>query len=268
MRKKGHHPLKKTKIAFFDIDGTILKPDHTYDPSVIDAFTALREAGVHLALATGRPIHEIEDLIEELEIDTVIGYNGTLALHQGEVIFKRPFAKELVAELIDHYKALDCEFAMYTHGTSVFSHLKDAAVQQFIDTFQMKLNDEWYEGKEMDVFGATYIKAPQNLADQIQHEAIRIAPVNVQGLNDCYDIILHKENKGIAVREVCRHFGYDVKEAIAFGDGLNDAEMLETVGTGVAMGNATEALLPYADIQTTRVDEDGIYQGLKQLNLI
>src|SRR5699024_1057626 len=147
-----------------DIDGTILKPDHTYDPSVIDAFTALKEAGVHLAIATGRPIHGIEDLIEELEIDTVIGYSGTIYLHHGEAIFKRPFAKELVAELIEHYKALDCEFAMYTHGTSVFSHLKDAAVQQFIDTFQMKLNDEWYEGKEMDVFGATYIKAPQNLA--------------------------------------------------------------------------------------------------------
>ena len=47
-------------------------------------------------------------------------------------------------------------------------------------------------------------------------------------------------NKGVGVRKILDYYHLDKENAIAFGDGTNDIEMLEAVGTGVAMGNATD----------------------------
>ena len=48
------------------------------------------------------------------------------------------------------------------------------------------------------------------------------------------------------MRAVLQHFGFTKEEAIAFGDGVNDIEMLEAVGTGVAMGNAKDEIKAHA----------------------
>jgi len=60
----------------------------------------------------------------------------------------------------------------------------------------------------------------------------------------------------------------DMKDTVAFGDNLNDLEMLQTVEMGVAMGNARPEVKRVADAVTDSVDRDGIVKGLKQLQLI
>jgi hydroxymethylpyrimidine pyrophosphatase-like HAD family hydrolase len=62
--------------------------------------------------------------------------------------------------------------------------------------------------------------------------------------------------------------GFDLKDVYAFGDGLNDLEMLKAVGTGVAMGNGVQEAKALANLVTTDVSEDGIWNGLKELQLI
>lgn len=65
-----------------------------------------------------------------------------------------------------------------------------------------------------------------------------------------------------------RKLGFNLKDVYAFGDGLNDMEMIKTVGTGVVMGNAPDVLKQHADHITADVGEDGIFKGLKHLALI
>ena len=52
------------------------------------------------------------------------------------------------------------------------------------------------------------------------------------------------------------------------GDGPNDLEMLQYAGTGVAMGNAMEALKAAADLVTDDVNRDGLYHAFERLRLI
>ena len=73
----------KYKAVFFDIDGTILMPDHQYSPSTKEAIRQLQEHGIHTFIATGRPSHEIEELATELNIDSAIGFNGAYATIKG-----------------------------------------------------------------------------------------------------------------------------------------------------------------------------------------
>ncbi len=82
------------------------------------------------------------------------------------------------------------------------------------------------------------------------------------------DIINAGISKATAVQKVLDYLEKDALNSVAFGDGLNDLEMLQYVGTGVAMGNGFEELKEAADLVTAKVSNDGIQKGLKKIGLI
>ena len=77
-----------------------------------------------------------------------------------------------------------------------------------------------------------------------------------------------KCGKGNAVNAVLKYYGFTKDEAIAFGDGKNDIEMLEAVGTGVAMGNAKDEVKSKANKICKSVEEDGVYCYCLENNLL
>ena len=66
---------------------------------------------------------------------------------------------------------------------------------------------------------------------------------------------------------MCRHFGIDVADTMAIGDGGNDIPMLRHAGIGIAMGNANDAVKAEADYVTDTVDQDGIAKALQHFGL-
>lgn len=82
------------------------------------------------------------------------------------------------------------------------------------------------------------------------------------------DIIPASGSKGIAIEKVLDYYDISADEALAFGDGTNDIEMLQTVGYGVAMGNATPNVKAVADDICGNVQDDGIFTYCKEHNLI
>ena len=75
-------------------------------------------------------------------------------------------------------------------------------------------------------------------------------------------------NKAIGIQKLLEYLNISKDEVIAFGDGHNDAEMLEYVGLGIAMGNALDKVKKASNYITTRIDDDGIYNALKHFNII
>ena len=73
------------KLLFLDIDGTILMPDHTYSESTKDAISQLKDLGIEVFIATGRPLHEIKELGQELNVDSFIAYNGAYAIYKNDL---------------------------------------------------------------------------------------------------------------------------------------------------------------------------------------
>ncbi len=67
---------------------------------------------------------------------------------------------------------------------------------------------------------------------------------------------------------LCRYFGTTVKEAYAFGDSMNDYEIIQAAGVGVAMGNGDPRLKEVADYVAPHIREDGIYRACVELGLI
>lgn len=82
------------------------------------------------------------------------------------------------------------------------------------------------------------------------------------------DIIPASSGKGMGIRKILEYYHLERSEAMAFGDGNNDIEMLEVVGIGVAMENASLQLKAIASDICGHVAQDGIYHYLTYQGII
>lgn len=258
------------KVVFLDIDGTILMPDHRYSPMTKEAIGQLQAQGIFTFIATGRPLHEIKPLMDDLNIASAVGFNGAYAEIQGETIVNDPFKKETVEEIVETAKRNEHDFVLYTNGKNYFSTMDDEVTKTFIETFEMERNEQFTGIHTSEVLGITVMKLQDKQFKEYEaiDQSIHLSEVNIPGLHHAGDVIRRHVNKGEAVKKVLEVLNISEEEAIAFGDGMNDKEMMLAVGTSFAMGNAHPDLFDYATHRTTDVEDAGIYNGLKQLGII
>ncbi len=86
--------------------------------------------------------------------------------------------------------------------------------------------------------------------------------------HDAIDVVSMSAGKGTGVRAVMEAYGLKKEELMGFGDAMNDAGMIEAVGTAVVMGNGEDALKRVADYVTDDIDEDGVYNALVRYGVI
>ena len=85
-------------------------------------------------------------------------------------------------------------------------------------------------------------------------------PYNVEAVS-------RKASKGRAIEILAKRYGIGLDEVMAFGDNLNDMEMIETAGFGVAVGNAVDALKERADYVAESCDADGVARTIEKFCL-
>ncbi len=261
--------MNRYKILFLDIDGTILRPDDTIEDSTRTAIKEMKTQNIEVVLATGRPLHEIADLAEELQITSFIGYNGALGIYEDETIFAESMKPKDVKYILDVARANGHEVVCYTNSKNYFTSLEPDEVQAFQKQFHLSQNEIFTDDVIEDILGMTIITAGDKGETLYQFkDGIHLSQVNVEGMQHCFDVIRDHVNKGIGVKFLLEKLGIKREEAIAFGDGMNDKEMLAYAGEGFAMGNAHPDLFQHAKHETTSVTNSGIYNGLKSIGLI
>ncbi|MED1205524.1 HAD family hydrolase [Heyndrickxia acidicola] len=258
------------KILFLDIDGTTLTPDDTIQASTKDAIRQVKEKGLEVFLATGRPLHEIQDIAKELDIHSYIGYNGAYATYKGKDVLKEYMSPFLIEDYLKTAKAHHQEMVLYTSEQNAFTApFEEASVKKFIRAFHLKQNTRFQEEMKHSILGITLLNVnKESIPLYEENYDLHLSQVNVEGLKKHYDVIRDNVNKGFAVEQILKQLGIPPQATIAFGDGMNDKEMLETAGEGFAMGNAHPDLFQYAKHRTTNVTDSGIYNGLKSLGLV
>jgi len=257
------------KVLFLDIDGTLVRPDNTFEDSTKEAISQVQARGLEVFLATGRPLHEIDELAKELNIHSFIGYNGAYAIYKGEDIFQKPMSSSTVSNFLEIAKEHQHEVVLYTNSKNVFTNIDSEIITEFMHTFHLYKNEPYSPSFNDAVLGMTLINLKEN--DPLLYKSedgIHLSQVNVDGMRHCYDVIRDSVNKGYGVEVVLKQLGINKESSIAFGDGMNDKEMLQTVGEGFAMGNGHPDLFQYAKHRTTEVTNSGIFNGLKKLGLI
>ncbi|GGM19408.1 phosphatase [Paraliobacillus quinghaiensis] len=261
--------MTEYKALFLDIDGTILKPDHTIENSTREAIRQVKAKGLEIFLATGRPLHEVSHIAEELDIHSFIGYNGAFAIYQDREILNEAMKKETVEYYLKVCEQHDHEMVLYTSDKNLFTSLDKSYVKQFIANFDLKQNHLFTTDQAENILGITIMNLTEPEIPLYEtNEPIFFSQVNVADFTHNYDVIRENVNKGRAIKIALDELGFEPSNAIAFGDGMNDKQMLEYVGESFAMGNAHQDLFAYAKHQTTTVEDNGIYNGLKKIGLI
>jgi Cof subfamily protein (haloacid dehalogenase superfamily) len=254
------------KMIFFDIDGTLLDDEKQLPASTRQAIGDLKRAGHGVAIATGRGPFMYKELREQLEIDSFVSYNGQYAVWKGEPIYRNPIQPELINELT--------EFANWNEHPLVY-----------MDVETMKSNKEYHVHIEDSI--AT-LKVPHPMHDPEYFRGRDIFQTLVFCSMDeehlyserfpnldflrwhplSMDVLPLGGSKARGIEIMINKIGVRREDVYAFGDYLNDIEMLKFVGTGIAMGNSPEIVQKAAKHVTRDVKEDGILYGLKMVGLL
>lgn len=260
--------MTNKKLIFFDIDGTLMDHNKVVPESTKRAIKQLKEKGHIVAIATGRAPFMYEELREQLEIDTYVSFNGQYVVINGEPIYKNPLDKKGI-ELLTHVGITNQNPLVYMdHENMKANAVEHLYIQESVDSLKLKDNILSYEPLfyEKNQLYQSLLFCTQDQEEEYikyfkEFDFIRWHEYSV-------DVLPAGGSKAKGIQKVMDALGFKVKDVYAFGDGLNDLEMIQFVGYGVAMGNAHESLKDIAKYITANVDEDGIFKGLKMLNLL
>lgn len=257
--------FKNIKAVFFDIDGTLVSFNtHCVPQSAIDAVHAIRQKGIKVFIATGRPRPFINNL-GTLEYDGIIAVNGaSIILNDGTVIAHKNVDKADVKRMIDYQDQHPIAVAYATDDEAFVTHYNDSFREVFelldLGTPQSRQPKEAMNMDIMQVIAFfTEEDEPYIMGNVLKNcSAQRWHPF----FADC---IANGTDKATGIDDVARHFSFSISETMAFGDGGNDKPMLLHAGIGVAMGNASDEVKACADIVTDSVDDDGVAKILSLL---
>lgn len=253
-------------IVFFDIDGTLLTKEHHIPASTRASIRQLQESGVKVAIATGRSPFHLESIATELGIDTYISFNGSYVVAEGKVVYENALTKEALAKLGEIAGRYDHPLVYLSEAECFASKENHPHVIESFHSLKLapplSAADFW---REKSIYQAFLYCRPH---EEENYQEILSAVSVVRWHDLVMDILPLHGSKARGIEALLSHLGIPASEAVAFGDGLNDREMLSFVGMGVAMGNACDEVKSCAKLVTKEVHDGGIAHGLKQLGLL
>lgn len=267
------------KILFFDIDGTLVGKSKIPSEKTCSAVTRLKENGHLVFLCTGRSKNYIAHLLN-LGFDGYIANAGACVMYRNKLIYARQLDPKLVRkteEIFDRYdipydhECEDFDFIKEKMISDMFEDKDPIAKQEKIRRF-LKENRtkpmEEYKGEAVYKISYTcdgYEQMKQAADELAEFYSIKINPAFAKITGD---LLYEGVNKGEAIRQLISYLDLNIQDSIAFGDSMNDIEMLKACHTAIAMGNADETTRKYADAICESVEEDGIFYELKRRKLI
>lgn len=257
--------MNEIKIAFFDIDGTILDTKQTMTEKMAETLRRLRQNGVLICIATGRPAFLVP-AFEDITFDAYLTFNGSYCYTKEHVIYKEPIPQEDVLKIIQNAKNMSRPVAI----ASIHKMMANGADKDLTDYYALAKQkveiDEAFEMFSKEEIFQIMMGCRKTEYSAVLH-GVKGAKITAWW-ESSVDIIPVGNGKANGIRHILEYFHINSNEAIAFGDGGNDIDMLKAVGTGVAMGNAAEQVKAAADHVCGTVSEDGIYHYCLEHGLI
>lgn len=259
------------KVAISDLDGTLLGPDHKISPQTKASIHSWIESNRKFVIATGRHYIEAKSLQDQLgEPLYLISSNGARVHNKmGEIILKQNLPTNIATEICDIEFDSRIQINLFTdenwYANFRLKELDDIGLGdgfecEGIDIKTLDKNNTikiffWAERELLEV---VYQQLKERFGDKINLTF---------SLDKCLEVMDANTNKGTAVKAVLNAKAIKIEESIAFGDGMNDVEMLNVVGKPILMENSQQALrdaLPDAEV-TLSAKEHGVAVKINQL---
>lgn len=254
------------KILSFDLDMTLVDDrTNTIPQSALDAIHKVRNQ-YQIVIATGRDLTLAANqfVLEQVQPDAWVHNNGTQVHINGECIFYRLFDKALMKKLLEF--ALEQKICVCGIIDNIQYCTSKKQLEPILHVLTGSGDPVWGEPMELlNLPVQTLGLAGTDEDAEIMRKAfpeLKFTSV-IPGI--WCDIMEPEVSKVLGMQKVIDHYGCTMEDVIAFGDSMNDYELLSVAGYSVAMGNAAEELKKIADMVTDDVDKDGIAKALEKL---
>lgn len=277
------------KYLFFDIDGTLVGKSRQVTEKTRQAICQARQNGHKAFLCTGRaPTSIVSDIID-IGFDGIVCSAGGFVIVDGKYIFENFINQYILSEVMTIFInnrilfTLETKDAIYeTAGVAEFfnqKHRKDFGDNvELLRFFSLRRQGEnRLPIKDFDILKTGVTKvcfiAPHKedfIACQSFLEEFFNIVIFSKETDDFMngEIIIKNCTKADGIIKVINHFHGKMKDTIAFGDSMNDYQMLERAQIGVVYENAPQQLKDLGNVYFKDPDQDGIYEVMKELKLI
>lgn len=272
------------KTIALDIDGTLLDINGKIMPKTKKALLELQEKGIHLILASGRPVKSMLKLADELGLHehhgVILSNNGSIGYDtkNHEIIFDTPIEKELAQEILKSFKGKNIQ-AMVESG--------EYFIVNDVYSGNVTWNGEVHNIMEKEARAGDYLlkeveAIEEHIDDHVNKILTIVEPAEIEGVikenkkifGDAIHVVQTspyfmefvrtESNKAYGLRKL----KIDPETLMSFGDSMNDKELVEYAKYGVAMGNAQDGVKDVANYITSDHNNEGIYEALVHFDLI
>lgn len=258
------------KIIFFDIDGTLYEPEIGVPDSARRAIYSLLEKNHIPIICTGRTRAMIPEYLMEIGFLGVVAGAGTYVEYKGEVLHNKVAGEEEANMILSFLQKHGIKHVAEGPEHVYFDTTDRSEEYDFINQLLHVIGKE--KGKSIDDDNirfnkiSCFLNKPNELTTILSFIKNKYHEINHQ--DGVLELIPIGYTKATGVQKLLEHLHIDRKDTYAFGDSMNDIEMLDYVEYGIAMGNSYKEVLKRAKYITKSVKEDGIYYGLKEFDLI
>lgn len=258
------------KAVFIDIDGTLIKSDHSISKATISILQQLKEKNIIVILVSARPLHGILPIAQKVDLldSPISSLNGSYIASNGTIIFESLIDVDTVARL---HKALQLYNAtiIYYEKMQWFAAIKNkhaikeqkiTEVPITIQPFETTLA-HWKATKSGP--NKILVIAEPNVVAKIQQDLKPDFDLNMWTSKPVYlEMMNRNASKSKAIQFLMERYKLRQPEIIAIGDNFNDKEMIEYAGLGIAMGNAPDEVKAAANYVTDTNNNDGVAKAL------
>ncbi len=266
------------RLAFFDIDGTLLDSRGQIHPDLYTAINRLKSKGIKTAIASGRPYFAARFLVDELKInDTGMFYTGAHLFdpYSQWTLLEVPLPRQDALAVVQAAQAQDLYLEVYTPSSF---YLREQTDISRVHAAHLRANPELGDLASV-VMRSSVSKLLIGVNRELQGDQISVLErqfpqlIFARAYLAAYpewqfaSVISGAATKRRAFEFLLHHHQLDPHQVISFGDAESDMDFLQMAGLGVAMGNANDAVKAVADWVTKTADEGGVAYALNQLNI-
>ena len=263
------------RLVVLDMDGTLLREDGTVPEAFWDLLPVMQQRDIVVVPASGRQYATLHDMFGDRGIRTYLAENGTVVVHDGEVVATSPLSGDTVQQCIAAVRGTDRRLGLVVctpevaYVESTDREFLDEAAKYYHSLKQVE-DLTTVQGPVVKVavfaFGSAEDAAPvlftgeDALASQVEADNA----VVISGAN-WIDIMLPEANKGSALHDLQEELGISRADTAVFGDYLNELEMVGEGDLSFAMANAHPGITAAANYVAPANTEDGVVQVLRRL---
>ena len=246
------------RMILTDLDHTLLRQDGSISEKTLQILTSCRAKGIRFAIATARYWIGAERYIDLLNPDYEITTDGTLVHSHGQCIYS-------CALSVSQTNAVISSIAEAVPGAEITAACEKTV---YWNNHHISESEKLHKAVYCDFSFPLDVQANKIVAELPDESVAREIAARTNSKLQCYRgekwyaFMPAASGKTTAIKALAETSGISLEDTVAFGDDLNDIEMLKLCGTGIAVANAIPEVQESADEITFSNDEDGVAEWL------